>query len=137
MPVPRYWQRGFPLSQHKYSLLQPIKQRRGQKQLYIQPYENLGGVSKGLYIKGYEVNWYYELIVSLNALNCKDIIQDHHVQMTNNDKIRIINVIHIRTISPFINYIIEIYYIEGMHKCWNIMSDDLTMSQRLHSYSVC
>ena len=36
----------------KYSLIPPIKQSQGQKQLYINPYGKLCGGSKGFYIKG-------------------------------------------------------------------------------------
>ena len=104
------------LLQCKYSLLPPIKQRHVQKQLYIHPYERLVAVSNGFCIKVYEVNRYYKLNVSLNALKCKDTIQDNHIQALSNGKKIIRDVIHIITIEPFINSTIENYHIDAMHK---------------------
>ena len=43
---------------------------------------------------------------------------------------------YIISIAPFINEIVENSYIKGMNTFCNIISDDLMMSQRLHSYSV-
>ena len=83
--------------------------------LYIHCYEKFGVVSKGFYIKCYEVNWYYKSSVPFNALKCKYIIQDNHGKMMHNlsrykipiGRIRTIEVSHIISISPFINTIIE------------------------------
>ena len=83
--------------------------------MYIHPYEKLGGGSKGFYIKGYEVNWDYKLGVSFNALKCRDIIQYDNGQTTNNGKIRVRYVSHIRSIIHFNNATIEYSHIEGMH----------------------
>ena len=56
--------------------------------------------------------------------------------MINHGKKIIICVIHIRSIALFINAIIENFHIEGMNKFCKIMSNDLTILQMLHSYSV-
>ena len=40
---------------------------------------------------------------------------------------------HIISIEQFINEIIERSHIKGTNKNFNIMSDDLTLAQRLHS----
>ena len=56
---------------NKYSLSTQIKERRGQKQFYIHPYANLGGVSKGFYIKGCEVNFIISWVYHSMNLNVK------------------------------------------------------------------
>ena len=63
------------LCRHKYIHIPPIKKRQGQKKVCIHYYENLGVLSKDFYIKGYGVNWYSKLNVSLNSLKCKDTSQ--------------------------------------------------------------
>ena len=87
-------------------------------------YVHLGVVSKGVYIKFNEVNWDYKSSVPFNALKCKYIINDNHGNILHHfnrytrpigERI-IIQVIHIRSISHFINAIIENYYIEDTIK---------------------
>ena len=56
---------------NKYIPCTQIKERRGQRQLYIHPYKNLFGVSKGLYIKGYDVNFIIILVYHIMYLNVK------------------------------------------------------------------
>ena len=43
----------------------------------MHPYKTLFGVSKGFYIKGYEVNWGSKFSVSYYVLKFKNIIQVH------------------------------------------------------------
>ena len=90
-----------------------------KKQFYIYPHENLYVVSKVLCVKYYEVNWNSKLILPFKALECNYIIQFHHVQTMHHFKIyarpsgmsRMRAVIHIVSISPSINNIIENSYI--------------------------
>ena len=104
--------------------------------MYIHPYERLTGLSNVFYIKGYEVNWDFKLSASFDEIKYKGIIQDHHGQTMNHGKKRIRKVNHRRSIEPFINEIIENSHIEVMNRYFKIISDDLIMAQRLHSYSV-
>ena len=106
-----------------------------EKKLYINPYAKLDGVSKGVYIKSYRVNWYFKLSVSCNSLKFKYNIQYNHEQTLNNGNRRIRYVSHIRSNAPFINETIENNHILGIHTFWKIISDDLRMSQIFQSYS--
>ena len=119
----------------KYRLLPPIMQRRGRIFIHTFLCKVRWGF-KWFYIKGYGVNWVYNLRVSFNTLKFKDIIQCHRGQMLNHGKRRIRDVSHIRSIAPLINAILENYHIEGMKKISMIMSDGLTMSQILHLVNV-
>ena len=95
------------------SLIHQLKKGE-DKNPCIHPYEKLGGLSKMLYIKGYEFNWYSKLSVSFNVNKYKDVIQYHHGQTMHHLNIytraignrRIREVSHIRSIAPYINAII-------------------------------
>ena len=76
------------------------------------------------------------LCVSYNILKCRYIIKDIHRHTMNYGRRIIRDVIHIIIISSLINEIIENSHIEGMNKIFNIMSDNLTISERLHPDSV-
>ena len=118
--------------------------KRGQKQLYTHPYENLGGASKGFYIKSFEVNFYSKLILLFNAFRYKNILKYHcghkmhhfniYTRNIGNSIVR--KVIPIRIIAPFINPVIENHQIEGMNKFCKIIYHDLRMDQLLRSYSI-
>ena len=88
-----------------------------------------------MFIKVYEVNWGYKLIVSLNALKFKYRIKYHHGNILNNGKRIIRDIIHIISITPFINTTIKTPHIELVNTFVNIVSSDLIMYQILHSYS--
>ena len=59
---------------------------------------------------------------------CKGAILDQYGQTPNHGKRRIRDLIHIISIEPLINGIIENFHIKGMNRFFNIIYDGLAMS---------